>query len=139
MTHVVSGWINASPARAFVPAAATAANTVADARFSNEIAYATPERSMYPVQATIPMAAPAPIVASAVMTPAIQAEPIPTPSPSDDPKLLWASALEAESTRNYAMAVQAYERIESLPSDSWPVNLETRLTLARKELKGDVR
>jgi hypothetical protein len=59
--------------------------------------------------------------------------------PGDDPRLLWNSALEAESTGNYSMAVQAYERIESLPSDSWPANLETRLSLARKELKGDVR
>ena len=141
-TRIVSGWINDNPARAVAITPPTPAPTAStpEARYNNEIAYAPPEHSMLLTQATTPSAAaPAPVVASAVMTPTIQAEPIPTPSPEDDPKLLWSSALEAESTRNYAAAVQAYERIESLPSDSWPTNLETRLSLARKELKGDVR
>jgi hypothetical protein len=137
VTHIASDWINSNSAHAAVSHAPAENPAPADSQFSNQIAYAPPEKSMVP---SIPSTPPAtPIVASAVMTPVVQPEPAPTPSPDDDPKLLWNSALEAESTGNYRAAVQTYERIESLPSDSWPAHLETRLKLARKELKGDVR
>ncbi len=74
------------------------------------------------------------------LTPATPAvEPAPTPSSSDDPKLLWSTGMEAESRQDFAAAVSAYEKLESLPSDSWPAHLEVRLELARKGLKGELR
>jgi hypothetical protein len=70
---------------------------------------------------------------------AAEQELAPDLSPSDDPQTLLTAGMSAESTGDYAGAVAAYERIESLPSDQWPASLELRLKLARKELKGEVR
>ena len=56
----------------------------------------------------------------------------------DDPAMLWNAGLNAESNGNFVAAVRAYERIQSLPSSQWPAQLNTRLQLARKELKGDL-
>jgi hypothetical protein len=69
--------------------------------------------------------------------PIIVADPTSSASPADDPAVLWTTAINAESRRDYTKAVEAYERIESLPSYVWPAHLEVKLELARKELKGD--
>jgi hypothetical protein len=139
VTHVVSGWINGVPGRAhgqFEPN-----TTFADARFSNNTLVTLPDLTQIPPLAPAPAYVPPtpPTVASAILTPVILTEPTPTLSAQDDPQLLWTNALEAESSGNFSAAVQTYERIESLPSNMWPTNLEVRLSLARKELKGDVR
>jgi hypothetical protein len=138
-TRIVSGWINATPTRSYRPI--LPGTTFADARFSNNTLVTLPGLTQVPPLAPAPAEIPdaKPIVARAVFTPMIVADPEPTLSAQDDPKLLWKSAMEAEATGNYNAAVQTYERIESLPSDLWPAGLEVRLALARKELKGDVR
>jgi hypothetical protein len=71
--------------------------------------------------------------------PIIVPDPAPSLSSDDDPATLWNQGLDAESTGNYAKAVAAYERIQSLPSNLWPPHLEVRLDMARKELKGELR
>jgi hypothetical protein len=71
--------------------------------------------------------------------PIIVADPTPSSSSADDPSMLWNIGLDAESAGNYAKAVEAYERIESLPSYQWPTHLQVRLELARKELKGEMK
>jgi len=58
----------------------------------------------------------------------------PRPSPADDAQLLWQSALNAESHRDFATAVKLYERLESLPDTDWPPGLHIRLQLAQQEL-----
>jgi hypothetical protein len=131
VSHAVSGWIDATPTRANVPS-------------NTQVAFNHPDPYLTAAPSYVPRIAPAvappdPVVATAVLTPVTLPEPTPVASAEDDPKLLWNSALDAEASGNYKAAVTAYERIESLPSDSWPTNLETRLTLARKEMKGDVR
>lgn len=50
---------------------------------------------------------------------------------TDDPQQLWSAGIEAEAHGNYAAAVAAYERIESLPRTLWPTDLKARLKLAR--------
>jgi hypothetical protein len=70
--------------------------------------------------------------------PLIVPETTPTAA-SDDPAELWTAALNAESAGNFAAAVQAYERIESLPSYNWPATLQSRLAAARKQLKEHAR
>jgi hypothetical protein len=118
--------------------AASAPMLYADARNTTVVSF-DPSASVpsTPVPSTVVSSTPTP--AAARLTPGDQSEPEPTVSPEDDPRLLWSAAMDAESSGNYAAAVQAYERIQSLPSDSWPAKLQTRLSLARKELKGDVR
>jgi hypothetical protein len=158
LTHAASNWINHTTSRAGASVTpSTFTNTTntntADARPATELAFAQPDRTEFSANdsgtftpppannpASTPANTPAPTpTAATVTTPSMLPEPAPEASPQDDPRLLWNAALEAESTGNYAAAVQTYERIESLPSDSWPAHLETRLTLARRELKGDVR
>ena len=138
-THIVSGWINATPTRSYQPIPTN--TSFADSRFSNNTLVTLPDLTQIPPLTPAPAYTPAahPIVASAILTPVIVPEPTPTLSAEDDPKLLWTSAMQAESSKNFTSAVQSYERIESLPSDLWPPHLEVRLALARKELKGDVR
>jgi hypothetical protein len=63
----------------------------------------------------------------------------PRPSPADDGHLLWQSALNAESHRDFETAVKLYERLESLPNTQWPPGLHTRLALARQELVAGLR
>jgi hypothetical protein len=58
----------------------------------------------------------------------------PRPSPADDAQLLWQSALNAESHRDFATAVKLYERLESLPDTDWPPGLHVRRQLAQQEL-----
>jgi hypothetical protein len=58
----------------------------------------------------------------------------PRPSPADDAQLLWQSALNAESHRDFATAVKLYERLESLPDTDWPPGLHIRRQLAQQEL-----
>jgi hypothetical protein len=137
LSHVVSGWTNAPSARASAPSSIVTPPNPADTL----LAYASPQpHDPLPAPSYNPRPAPSnPVVAGAVLAPVNLPEPTPVASAEDDPKLLWNSALDAEASGNYRAAVAAYERIESLPSDSWPTNLETRLTLARKEMKGDVR
>ena len=57
-------------------------------------------------------------------------------SSTNDAQTLWSAGLDAESRRDFAAAVKAYERIQSLPSSAWPAGLKTRLQLAREGLKG---
>jgi hypothetical protein len=134
LTHIVSGWVNDNTAKAVATVPSVSASVVTK---PTAIAYTPREQIAPPTISYTP--APSPMTAGAKIAPSYQPEPTPAPSSEDDPKLLLSNAMDAESTRNYAAAVQAYERIESLPSDSWPANLEVRLALARKELKGDVR
>jgi hypothetical protein len=71
--------------------------------------------------------------------PVMMVEPAATQAVEDDPKVLLNAGFTAESNGNYAAAVRYYERIQSLPSSQWPAHLDTRLQLARQELKGDLR
>jgi hypothetical protein len=87
-----------------------------------------------------PTATPQPQAPPAVLpaTPIIAAPSLPVdnprPSPADDAQLLWQSALNAESHRDFATAVKLYERLESLPDTDWPPGLHVRRQLAQQEL-----
>jgi hypothetical protein len=137
VVHVVSGRINASPAAADaqsitlqVANADPTIPAVTDARTaSDQIAIRHPD--------TLPAIAPD-AHSGPLAEPIIVADSAPDNSSADDPTVLWSNGLDAESAGNYAKAVEAYERIESLPSYSWPPHLQVRLALARKELKGEM-
>ncbi len=75
--------------------------------------------------------------AAAPPAPAVAVD-VPT-DPSDDVNQLWNAALDAESRRDFAAAVKIYQRIQSLPRDSWPAGLRTRMELARQQMLGDTR
>jgi hypothetical protein len=81
-----------------------------------------PPLPLPPAPARPIIAAPSPIVDN------------PRPSPADDAQLLWQSALNAESHRDFATAVKLYERLESLPDTDWPPGLHVRRQLAQQEL-----
>ena len=136
-TRIVSGWINTTPTHSYRPM--LPGTTFADARFSNNTLVTLPDLTQVPPLAPAPEIIASARQASTILTPVILADPQPTLSAEDDPRLLWINAMQDESTGNYSGAVQSYERIESLPSNLWPAGLEVRLTLARKELKGDMR
>jgi hypothetical protein len=123
LVQLVSARINATPAAAQTSADA---NLLADARPAADpiTPSANDATELHPAPSADPIIVPDPAAA---------------PSSEDDPSTLWAKGIDAESTGNYTKAVEAYERIESLPSYLWPAHLEVRLQLARKELKGDVK
>jgi peptidoglycan hydrolase-like protein with peptidoglycan-binding domain len=119
--------------------------------------YSTPYVAPQPPTPPAPMQAdPKPLVTSATPAPAqapapkksvaiamntvspIMMDTTPIQINEDDPAMLWNAGLNAESNGNFVAAVRAYERIQSLPSSQWPAQLNTRLQLARKELKGDL-
>lgn len=139
LVHVVSGRINSSvPMANAVPLQVASADPVkslaADARTaSDQIAINHPDSASIPASVNAPEFRPAPSA-----DPIIVADPSSDHSSADDPSVLWNSGLDAESAGDYAKAVDAYERIESLPSYSWPSHLQVRLELARKELKGEM-
>jgi hypothetical protein len=133
----------------------TPANNVTintDAQLANEIAVPPPmEIAAAAVPPVAPEPLPAPVAQSTRHTetayrPAIvqqivykQPSAVTAPEMTDDPKELLRIGMEAESRSNFAAAVSAYERIQSLPSSSWPPHLDVRLALARRELRGDCR
>ncbi len=122
----------------------TPAQIVSNSEINTIIADARPAAEQFTAVPSDHLATPA-AASSAPQThpapsedPIIVADPTASPSAADDPSILWSTGMDAESAGNFAKAVEAYERIESLPSYLWPSHLEVRLELACKELKGDV-
>jgi hypothetical protein len=136
--HVVNGWITANvttPPAVDGTAPAAHHTEYADARPAGSLQLPGGASNFSPT----PNEFTPPREKAGSTDPIIVADPSPSVSPEDDPANLLNQALDAESVGNYAKAVAAYERIESLPSNLWPAHLEMRLDLARKELKGEVR
>jgi hypothetical protein len=140
MIHVIPAWLPLPAATASATPApeTTTPPTAVASTFSSVIADARPAGDQIAAYHSDPVASPA-VHPKPSEDPIIVADPTPSSSPADDPSILWNTGLDAESAGNYTKAVEAYERIESLPSYLWPTHLETRLALARKELKGEVK
>ncbi len=69
-----------------------------------------------------------------------QNEPEETNSPidrSDQVRQLWIKAIDAEGSGDLAGAIKIYEKIQTFPSDLWPVSLELRLEQAKKQLQNE--
>jgi hypothetical protein len=58
---------------------------------------------------------------------------------AEEARKLYRAGLQAESHRDFKAAVEAYEKIKSLPKNVWPPKLETRLEMAQQEVKAGTR
>jgi hypothetical protein len=141
MIHLIPAWLPL-PAPASVAITHDTDSPVHAAIASSFFADARPAGAQIPVFPPAPIPEPTHLSEAHTVAsgdPIIVPDPSPSTSPADDPTALWNTGLDAESTGNFGKAVEAYERIESLPSYQWPTHLETRLELARKELKGEAK